>query len=81
MKKISKNKVFFIFSCLAIAFFTAALVPKTFQNDTFFNISIGKYILNNGIDMQEHFSWVPNLAYTYSHWAFDIIIYLLYFFV
>lgn len=78
MKKISKNKVFFIFSCLAIAFFTAALVPKTFQNDTFFNISIGKYILNNGIDMQEHFSWVPNLAYTYSHWAFDIIIYLLY---
>lgn len=70
-----KNTLFFI---IIIAIFTIGIVPKQFQNDTFFNISIGKYILNNGIDMQEHFSWIDNLSYTYSHWAFDIIIYLFY---
>lgn len=70
-----KNTLLFI---IIIAIFTIGIVPKTFQNDTFFNIAIGEYILNNGIDMQEHFSWIDNLSYTYSHWAFDIIIYLLY---
>lgn len=63
---------------LIIAIITISIVPKAFQNDTFFNISIGKYILENGIDMQEHFSWISGLKYTYSHWAFDIIIYIIY---
>ena len=61
-----------------IVIITLGVVPKTFQNDTFFNISIGKYILKNGIDMQEHFSWISGLTYTYSHWAFDILVYLIY---
>ena len=63
---------------LIIAIITISIVPKAFQNDTFFNISIGKYILENGIDMQEHFSWISGLKYTYSHWAFDIIVYKLF---
>lgn len=70
-----KNTLFYI---IIIIIFTVGIVPKQFQNDTFFNISIGKYIINNGIDMQEHFSWIDGLSYTYSHWAFDIVIYFLY---
>lgn len=73
-----QKKLLIIFS-IAIAFFSIAIVFKTFQNDTFFNIAIGKHILENGIDMKEHFCWVDdNLYYTHSHWIFDIIIYLIY---
>ena len=73
----SNKKVIFLFAII-IAILTIAVVPKKFQNDTFFNISIGKYILENKIDMQEHFSWISGLTYTYSHWAFDVVIYLIY---
>lgn len=72
-----QKKIVIIFSIL-IGIFTIGIVGRTFQNDTFFNISIGKYILENGIDMKEHFSWIQGLTYTYSHWAFDIIMYLIY---
>lgn len=77
MEKRTK-KLTIIFSII-ITIFTIGIVLKSFQNDTFFNISIGKYILENGIDMKEHFCWVDDdLDYTYSHWAFDIVIYLIY---
>lgn len=76
--KMKNKKIIIIFS-IVIAIFTTGLVYKTFQNDTFFNIAIGKDILTNGIDMKEHFCWVnDNLDYSYSHWAFDVIIYLIY---
>lgn len=74
-----KSKKLMIVLSIIIAIFTIGIVNKTFQNDTFFNIAIGKDILENGIDMQEHFSWVQGLTYTYSHWAFDIVIYLIYY--
>lgn len=77
MKKYIKKNII-VFS-IVIAIFTIGLVNKTFQNDTFFNISIGELVLENGIDMKEHFCWVPDdLEYTYSHWAFDILMYKLY---
>ena len=76
MKK--DRKIILLFSIILLIF-TIGIVPKQFQNDTFFNISVGKYILNNGIDMQEHFSWIHGLKYGYSHWAFDILMYLLYY--
>ena len=77
MNKISK-KLIIIFS-ITIAIFTSGIVFKEFQNDTFFNIAIGKQLLQDGIDMKEHFCWVDdNLNYTHSHWIFDIITYLIY---
>ncbi len=77
MNKISK-KLIIIFS-IAITIFTIGIVYKEFQNDTFFNIAIGKQLLKDGIDMKEHFCWVDeNLDYTHSHWIFDIITYLIY---
>jgi len=77
MKK--QNKKLIIFLSILIAIFTIGIIPRTFQNDTFFNIAIGKDILENGIDMKEHFCWVTDdLDYSYSHWAFDIVTYLIY---
>ena len=54
------------------------LVRKTFQNDTFYTIKIGELILKNGIDMLDHFSFHIGLAYTYPHWLYDVIMYLIY---
>lgn len=76
MKKLSKKE--FLFYSLIIIIFIVGIVHREFQNDTFFNISIGKYILENGIDMQEHWAFTPDLTYTFSHWAFDIVTYLVY---
>ena len=78
---LEKNKVKTIFSILAIVcviIFSASMAPVTLQNDTFYTIKIGELIVNNGIDMQDHFSWHEDLAYTYPHWAYDTGIYSIY---
>lgn len=72
------NIKFNVLAIIAIIIFCFAISPKTLQNDTFYTIRIGELILNNGIDMQEHFSWHEGLAYTYPHWAYDTGIYLIY---
>lgn len=80
IKNMTKNnkKIIMLISIL-IALFTIGIVNKSFQNDTFFNIAIGKNLIENGIDMKEHFCWVDeDLDYTHSHWIFDIITYLIY---
>ena len=74
-----KTKIKFnILAIICIIIFCAVLTPITFQNDTFYTIKIGEDILNNGIDMQDHYSWHENLPYTYPHWAYDVGIYLIY---
>lgn len=72
------NIKFNVLAIFAIIIFCFALCPKTLQNDTFYTIRIGELILNNGIDMQDHFSWHEGLPYTYPHWAYDTGIYLIY---
>lgn len=72
------NMKFHILAIVCIILFCVALTPITLQNDTFYTIRIGELILNNGIDMQDHFSWHENLPYTYPHWAYDTGIYLIY---
>lgn len=56
-----------------ISIFSFSLAPKTLQNDTFYTVTIGNYIIENGIDMKDHFSWHEDLPYTYPHWAYDVI--------
>ncbi len=72
-----KNKIIFAI-VLCITFISMVIVlPKIFfENDTFYTIKVGESIVKHGLDMVDHFSWIPNLSYTYPHWLFDIPIYL-----
>ena len=77
--KYKKNKVkFHVLAIFVIILFCFALTPKTLQNDTYYTIAIGEHILENGIDMQDPFSWHEDLPYTYPHWAYDVGTYLVY---
>lgn len=83
MKKEKKTKksINFKFNLLAIiciSIFVIGIVEKTLQNDTYYTITLGKYILNNGIDMMEHFSWHQGLIYTYPHWLYDVLLYIVF---
>ena len=74
-----KNKMKFnILAILAIIIFCVAISPISLQNDTFYTVKIGEHIMQNGIDMQDPFSWHEGLAYTYPHWLYDVIMYLIY---
>ena len=74
-----KTKVsFHIIAIVCIVLFCFAISPITMQNDTYYTIKIGEWIVQNGIDMQDHFSWHEDLPYTYPHWAYDTGIYLIY---
>ena len=77
-RKLKTSTKFTIMAIVLIAIFSVALAPVTLQNDTFYTIKIGEHIINNGIDMKDPFSWHQNLAYTYPHWLYDVIIYLIY---
>lgn len=67
-----------ILAIILIVLMSILITPKTFQNDTFYTISIGEHIKNNWIDMKDPFSWHENLEYTYPHWAYDFMTYLIY---
>lgn len=72
------NIKFIIMAIICICLFSVAIVPKGLQNDTFYTIKLGELILENGIDMQEHFAWHEGLPYTYPHWLYDVILYLVF---
>ena len=78
MDEKKRNIRFTILAILLIALFCASIVPKTLQNDTYYTIKIGEYILDNGITMKDPFSWNEDLDYTYPHWAYDVGTYLVY---
>ena len=74
-----KTKISFnVLAIICIIILCFAISPKTLQNDTFYTIRIGELIVNNGIDMTEHFSWHQDLKYTYPHWLYDVGIYEIY---
>ncbi|MBR3162616.1 MAG: hypothetical protein IKF17_00750 [Clostridia bacterium] len=75
-----KDKTVFKFNILAVVLiiiFCVSITPITLQNDTYYTISIGEHILKNGIDMHDPFSW-HNIPYTYPHWGYDVLIYIIY---
>ena len=76
----NKKTIYFeIMAIILIAIFCISLAPKTLQNDTYYTIKIGEHITQNGgIDMMDPFSWHQDLEYTYPHWLYDVIIYLIY---
>ena len=76
--KISSNVKFTILAVILIAIFCIAITSVSLQNDTFYTIRIGEHITQNGIDMQDPFSWHEDLAYTYPHWLYDLLTYFIY---
>ena len=78
MSKETKIK-FHVMAVICILIFCFALTPKSFQNDTYYTIAIGKHIAETKtVDMQDPFSWHENLPYTYPHWAYDLGTYYVY---
>ena len=77
MDKKTKIK-FHVLAIFVIIIFCFAITPKTLQNDTYYTIAIGEHILENGIDMEDPFSWHEDLPYTYPHWAYDVGTYLVF---
>lgn len=77
MDKSVKMK-FNILAIFSIIILCIGISPIGLQNDTFYTVKIGEHILQNGIDMQDPFSWHENLSYTYPHWLYDTIIYIIY---
>ncbi len=70
----------FNFAIVITLFLIAASVtPKTFQNDTFYNIKVGEWIYENGISdlTKDMHSW-HDLPYTYPHWLYDLGIFAIY---
>ena len=75
---IDKTKIrFTVMAILLIAIFCFSISPVTLQNDTFYTIKTGEYIVKNGIDMKDPFSF-HELEYTYPHWLYDVGIYYIY---
>ena len=79
MELTKKQKIIFnIVAAISIAILCFAISPKTMQNDTYYTVKIGSYILKNGINMMDPFSWHEGLPYTFPHWMYDVIMNLIY---
>ena len=79
-KKSKKASIIFhIIAIICISLFCAAISPKTLQNDTFYTVTIGEYIYNNGVSdlTTDMYSW-HELPYTYPHWLYDLGMYIVY---
>ncbi len=68
-----KKNIKYIVAIVLIILFVFSIVPKEFQNDTFYIIALGQSINSRGLDRLDHFSWHNNLEYRYPHWLFDVI--------
>ncbi len=69
-----EKRMFSIMAFIILIALGAVLIPRLLQNDTFYTIKIGNYILKNGIDMKDHWSLIANLPYCYPHWLFDCLV-------
>ncbi len=68
---------FNVLAIICIIIFAFALTPKTLQNDTYYTISVGEQIVENGLQEKDPFAW-SELKYTYPHWLYDVGIYEIY---
>lgn len=73
-----KKNIYKIITIITIIIVCILSAKKALQNDTLYTIKLGESILKNGIDFIDHFSWHSNLPYTYPHWLYNIIIYIIY---
>lgn len=69
-----KNKKLIFILSICVIIFTASIVHKTFENDTYFTIATGNYTMQNGVNDVEPFTWHENLKFTKLRWGFDIVV-------
>jgi len=67
-----------LLSIISIILLCIGSVVKWLQNDTFYIIKLGSDILENGVDLVDHYCWITNLSYTYPHWLYNVFLYLIY---
>ena len=82
-KKVKSSKkhgfIFHVVAIICIAIFSIAISPKSLQNDTFYTITIGEHIYNNGIsDLTKDIYSIHDLPYTYPHWLYDLGLFMVY---
>lgn len=63
-----------LINIVLVALFVLFIVPRSFQNDTFYSVPIGNEILNNGIFHIDKFSQHDGLLYETPHWLFDVLV-------
>ena len=73
-----KYKKLYIVCTILIIIVTVLSVTKEMQNDTFFTIATGNYMIENGYDNLDHLTWHNNLEFYKLRWLFDIIIAVIY---
>lgn len=74
-----RKKIISYISLIFILFiFILSIVPKSFQNDTLFDISLGDKYINQGLSTSDNYSIHENLEYTPQHFMVNIITYLIY---
>lgn len=73
-----KKYIINIIQVILIILFTISLVPKEFQNDTFFTIALGERTLEYGIEKVDQLVWHENLEFIHLRWLFDVVIYAIY---
>lgn len=69
-----KNKKLILILSICILIFSIGIVNKTFENDTYFTIKTGNYIMQHGVDETEPFTWHENLKFTKLRWGFDVVV-------
>lgn len=75
-KKNNFKKIIIYISLILILFiYILEIVPKSFQNDTLFDISLGSKYVNSGLSTQDEFSIHENLQYTPQHFLVNILTY------
>lgn len=69
---LNKNTWRLLFGVLLLLL-TVCMIRPWFQNDTFYIIKLGEQILDNGIDLNDHWAWSAQLINTYPHFLLNII--------
>ena len=71
--------IFNLVAIVCIVLYGVAIAPKCLQNDTYYTITIGEYIYNNGIsDLTQDLYSIHDIPYTYPHWLYDLGIFVIY---
>lgn len=65
------RKVKFAILSIILIVYIVAMIPKAFQNDTFFDIALGEKIIEKGLTNEEELVFHEGLEFKNPRWLFD----------